>query len=804
MKEQLLTFHFTEDFVPFLDLFLTEEQLDDIILNYSSISILYISLKVKYYYVSHGRQQKIALPLRNIFNELTSNNLDEICNILELGVLVQDINVAALSYLECVCELCEKGQEAYVLLKLLSVITNIHWYFKLKLPNCFNENVVQNLLVEVFNSNSGLLRNLFCKVLVKYAECISDVKNILSFILSLKDLYTISCCFDVFICHKELLSDKFWLMIIENFNLSNYNRKLSFNIVKQYIDYVSKYNEFNKESDIIKGNIESKKQFIKSWNNYFLLTEVSQEKSLHLVAPALKLIPTVSSLHPCWLSCLYKFFLSHPQNSVVFSASKNILITDIIYNIEFLKNIIHPLLSAWNRYEYSENYFELFKEFKNFSQTLDDSQYCILFKASLMIRWSPISAWYFYSSLIENGTKAVHYSLLISVLYNVKCIPHSFIRHNCYILILNFLVKQKYFSSLTLNEFIKLAVEVKKCDEALLSVFYPCAHNNIKFYNQNISTQVFNLLYDSSIDEIEIFFQIINFNNQHPLLLKHMLLSDVIANEIAIYLVFYLCKYHPKQFNVIEYLEQELQNRNCNKDINMLCKIAEYVQLTSTNSNFMEKCKLIIINSAQYNQNNIALAFKIYSSNIGKDAGNIVKIWNTKLLNGEKIQNRVCKYYLKMYFSYLRNSHSIAIDFQKNYDVIARIFDTQNEDVWLEIYENSEILLKYYNDRQRLEFVEKLFDELSNFGSSVIEAWSLLIKTILRNINIFTEENDRDLVLLKVTQFSMTNDSVANVFINELLNVTENCSRLFIDLIMDFIFYGGIIRKDKRYSYSFV
>ncbi|GJQ77073.1 hypothetical protein Trydic_g23644 [Trypoxylus dichotomus] len=103
------------------------------------------------------------------------------------------------------------------------------------------------------------------------------------------------------------------------------------------------------ESEIIKGDVHSGSEFTRCWNDYFILMEISQEKPLHLITPALALIPNVLALHSSWILCMYSVLLSHSQNAVVFFAS-DIILQEKFFSCDgnFLQKAIQCLLPALN------------------------------------------------------------------------------------------------------------------------------------------------------------------------------------------------------------------------------------------------------------------------------------------------------------------------------------------------------------------------------------------------------------------------------------------------------------------------
>ncbi|KRT83523.1 hypothetical protein AMK59_4346 [Oryctes borbonicus] len=798
-----------EDFIPLLDLSLTEDYLNGIITrDQENLQLLHISLKVKYYYISQGLQGKLAFSLDSICKQITVYNLEHTCEILELCLLVQDIDSATFcitSYLE---ENIRKEQDLYIAVKLLYMVTNVYYENKLKLPDSFNYWVRWSYR-EILKDNSRLLQNLFCKLLVKYVACTDEVSNILSFVLSVEDLYTIACCFHIFVEQiSSTDSSNFWWMIINNLKSRHYNKKLALHVLKEYIEYINECGSFLQESDIIKGKMQSKTEFIKCWNDYFILMEISQEKPLHLISPALSLIPKVLNLHSCWIFCMYSVLLSHTQNTVVFFVADIILQEKLSsYDENLLQIAIQCLLPALNKYECSDNFYNLFNKLKQLPILYNDSVQ-ILLKESLKITWGPVPAWYFYSNVIPDECKCdIDCTLIIDIFNHVKRLPHSFIRDSCYHILLKFLVKQKQFVNLQINGFLKIAADLKKCDSKLLPLFYKHATNAIQSYNE--TKAVLKKIYDigsstlTDLDEIEILLQIINYNTEIFNALQTMYYK-VTDYNILDCLVLYLCKNNAVAFDVTDYLQSKINSSVSNSPYS----VTDYVKLT--NLQLLSRCKQLLLLPHSINlQNNIIFAYKLYcdsiQSVIDKDTFNIVKIWNERLLKRDKIGSDICKSYFKIHMAYLNSIYSKGDTtmFETFYLTIVAIFDTQTEDVWLVIYENFGVInafLKtatYKLNYSIQSILDRLLDELHNFKTTenFVRAWVPLIGIILQDTHILEQGSS---LLDKISQIALMNDKIAYIFVKELVDAPVENSVLFIDLIVNLLLYGNITKKDKR------
>lgn len=806
---------FIDDFIPLLDLCLTEDKLNDIIIsNVENIPLLQISLKVKYYYISKGFQKTISFPVQNVLNKITVFNLDSICNVLELSLLVQDIDSVSLSIIKYLQkEISEKVQDNYIYLKLLYTLVNFYCNCKACPPNSL-KNLIEYSYREVVKSQSKV-QNLFCKLLIKYERCTDDVSSILSLILSFNDLYTISSCFHIF---KNTLSigqsQIFWIMILDNLKSSEYCRKLSLNILKHYINFVNDFNMFQHELAIIKGTINSNTEFLKVWNYYFILMETSQEKSLHLIVPALKLLPKVYSLHPLWVICLYNILLTHSQNSVVYFVANIIMERKLLDNRELFESTIKCVLPALNKYEHSDSFFKLFDKLKQFSMTMEDEYFTILLKESLKVNWGPVPAWYYYSSVTSDKCKCkVDLSLLLKIINHISKLPHSFIRNNCYHILLEFFTQQDAFNNLSLTEFIIIAIDLKRYDTKLLPMFYQHAQKAIQIYNEKDVLREIQNIAVLELEAVQILLDITKYNIEICTAIESVCF-DISDPDILDQLTLCMYKFNVEMPHITAYLDEKLQKMDNRVNLRALCSIANYAKLTDLH---LSRCKELLISqhSMKYQDSNVIFAFMLYSNNIvniiDKDTYHILRIWNERLLNREKIQNEICKCFIKISVQYLNSGHCTNDKmFEVIYSIIVSIFDTQTEDVWLVIFENIEglkcSLLKHPSkeiNKLILLIFDKLLSEVINFKrlKNFKKAWSYLIKAILQDQAFFDNENNKNLLTDKISQNSLLNDIAAYIFLKELLNAPNKNLLLFIDLIITLLLSGGVYKKDKRLVY---
>lgn len=545
--------------------------------------------------------------------------------------------------------------------------------------------------------------------------------------------------------------------------------------------------------------------------------ELSKEKQLHLLEPALQLIDSIKDIHYSWLNCLYYDLLNHNQSKIVHYTARKLLQQKWIDSDEFVTIMTH-LLNAINKNEINSDVIQTFKELHNFTINLSKEKFINLIELSLNVKWIPGNLYLFYKNLFHYEYVNEAEPLLINMIQQVVSLPDKFIREACLNQILLYLKKSNATDFTFYKDLLSFFANNQVVFDFVLKEIIP--FEKITFNELSIMTKVLKnneLLNHADVDLTMKLLLFKNEKSEMKILLKD-LMSDLeenkFSNEISVALLIYLVDEYVENKNYMflgTYLKKNLMEIKSIDLLSSLIKIIYKIQPFKQEFETFEFVKLsedILNQPDHYNEFQISLAFNIYNT-ISEQTNlkMVISNWQKYLTSGRRYQSStyVCflYLYLKEFSSYVDGKKQVLKAEIMN--VLEYLFEIQCDNVIKLIIVNiptfvaiSQILTTFILTK----CLEKLLEMKSSPAfKAMIESFvetvcsSLTIKTYFPQNLLNTIEK---LVELSNTHLFIGNALAIQLFEN-MPKYSYGIKKKLVDPMIELLLLCDMKKKSDRY-----
>ncbi|RZC41348.1 uncharacterized protein BDFB_000226, partial [Asbolus verrucosus] len=788
---------------------LTEEALNDMIKTTSCLATLNSLLQIKHRRIMEGQCEKLCFSIDSIYLR-HSVNVDLKIQVLQTALhvvtntgthLLQAINYF-LDKLQC--NLNE--DELYETLNLFNVIINC----------CKNNNIepilckvdyrriydVILLLLKYANTSKRV--NTF--TLLYFIPSCLDIstqgnqnillENIFELVAELKKLEILCVLHDRFIstelnedCFNLIKSDDYWLLLDACMvSKDSYLQKQAVYLLSKSVDISLNCNNSHYIPIFFKFNNVNEAE--KIWKNFFILMDVSNEKQVHIVEPSLHMLNSVTHLHPLWRMCLYKVFLNHPQNSIVYAVALFILQNELEW-VNFSK-IIKELFSSINKNDYSANFKKIFQEIGNFCTKLNQNEFEFLVEESLKLSWTPAAVWCLYNNIFDKTTHFhISVALLEGVIKRLKSVPHTYIRDGCTKIALMYYTDNFIFDSV--DNLLKVSVLFLNADESVFNSFIVDNKEQILFYTVDLQNEFSKLLKNESSNSqyIEILVKILETSPKKmqvvPYFEKYSYKTDLIN---------VLLFENVNNTDLENYVISRMESLEDDEDIKAFLLLNQ--KFSTPKITRQARDILLETDVNKYSNIHKVIAFGIMNANYNEDCRTIVDLWKNRFVAFTgKTDEGITQFFVELYYKSLND---VLIDMEvieESVAILTNVLDFQSQAATA-IFENISIFLKYANNSLVLEFIDRCFKEFLNFNSK-------------RTANAFLAQifeaylTGNDKLCDRIIDFCQTHcNTIAHILSEKIAILSEKNPQkasMFIPLIVKLILNGIVINKNDRVEY---
>ncbi|KAF5308648.1 hypothetical protein FQR65_LT06109 [Abscondita terminalis] len=790
---------------------ITEDKLNQKIRSTEDLSVLCSLLEVKLYLINDSKHSPVIYNIDFILSKLNITDVDVLSHILKVALMVQpDVgeylklfqfikeNISAeplqyLKFLKILLDLCKCKKEEDAFIQYVDdnafdlVISNLIDIDTKPLINYLNVNILPYYL----NINCDSSKNLFVQILKHTLE---------------KKSLDIFCANpQIFIENNDSLlkDDCFWYLLQTGLNNNSSTiQKQALFILKKAIKSCQRLKCFNTTLGVVSWNADSKTQTFSAWQNLFILYEVSREKQLHLIEPIYQLIPTITILHPSWLSSVFRIFLLHPQQAVCSYILIDLLKSNWYYDDAAFKDVVKCLIYVLNKTEFALNesvWMHLYK----FARNLSDEQFIHLLQETVNISWIPPVCYRLYRTIFNSKTDVfIPISVASQIITNLRKLPHKFIRDECLRLTIEYVHKPhferaNFRESLELNNiFFKDNFELWKLDN--FEKFIPDIRATIKSW--------IGCKDGVDLKEVEALLKIIQTLNDADV---ESLLYKLFTNkELSNAILDRMCVLFYQDVNILSYFNTRLISmQKC--DDSYLRRIVPILTIHQSDE-ILETCsRILLTNESNDVQVEISFAIvnhlsEVINSNLLQE---ILIKWETKFLENKNRNAHTCLSFMQLY-----SKKRIVLDQRRTIQIFEHILETQEFVIVPEIFAQLKFLINSCADVEILfPFIDlcaqKLFElKGSTFFKAAVENF---INSILLN-NVILLGNDeivfakcRDLLRL-LYKWVNTVEVVGCSLSENLCKLSELNSNAFkfIPIALKLLLFGDILKKDQRAEYN--
>lgn len=504
---------------------LSEEELDKQIYETQCLKSLIILLKLKRKRILSGEGQKILYPIHQIYEQETAN-LDLQCEVLKIIFLViEELDeeiLRIIMYLNFQLDEVDNFTNSNVAKKIALLLNEIILICKVQGKEyVFQENMSLShidrfLFHAVENCQNSLRIIVLSTVLPNYVRLLNEIHQLHflnNYFLKCRDTHNLDVMCILFKqidtnillsnCDSILFSNDFWEYLENCISSDMYDRqKQAIFLLKKFIQAFYDYSTLHckipyLETTDVSTCLETPE---KIWNNFCILLDASKEKQLHLIWPSLPLLSSLKYVNNIWQVCIYKKFLMHTQNAVVYFVASHILSNKI-----FFPKLSKCFLSAINKNEYMHCCTKMFSELPNYCNTLTTEEFLLFLEDVLEITWVPTAAWHLFSNTFcEILNKIVPFKFVEPVYKVLKRLPHVCIRKGCISIFFNYFIANYDWKN-NFEDALKLLFILKDHDYDL---FVTAVSNHI---DTDLLNNILNKMKDGVLDmkTFEILVQII-------------------------------------------------------------------------------------------------------------------------------------------------------------------------------------------------------------------------------------------------------------------------------------------------------
>lgn len=794
-----------KDLDKFANSCLTDEVLDELIKSEKTLELLKVYLNIKHQRIAQNLTSKFDLHLSIVNDE--DNDISLICECLKLYLYISsnstNNSLEVLSHVLDKTRFSNRDEDYY--LRILKILDEIFKFIKQQQLDILTEaniNLINEFLYAMQKSHFHNIKTFINFNIMKYYIHIIPSKNILIFIKDMyqlgKDIQNFSalCNLYNFIDINVLKSDEsilniddFWATLANFISSDNiYLQKQSkyLLLTSTHMIHRNSWNVPNKYIHVLEEDA------LKTWNIFFTILDISQEKQLHLVEPALKLLKYVKNLHFDWQMCVFKLLLNHSQLSVIYKTVYEILKIIKPGNFNALCKIVLP---AINKNEFSTQSNIVIYELCKFVNNLNLEQISLFVEDILKVSWNPTTLW----CLVNNMTKFLWFSQIsleqIEILLNIiNNLPHIYIREGCKKKLINHL-----HNSYKLSDFENL---IKVCnilvEEINSNDFIQFVLNHYKDKYQNNILEIIKVNNEVFAKHFTVCLSIIKIVNNIECI-------EYLNNNVQSYplsLTVFIFKYFDDVFTIDEFINKQFVEYFDKDEVIPTDKLLPILLKLKYDNVLYVKCQQVLLNAELYDSDKLYLAFKFLTCQNSKINSEIIHIWVNKFLHSEKVDGKTSLGFVDLYFS---KRFVIRENVDTHIKILEIILDTQTEDVVVYLFQKFQILSEVADYKSLLNLFDLYFNQVKKLkGNMIKQAVNHFINTLL-TILIQNEGNE---IILKgvmekssrLLEIAQTYDIIYYYFATSLLKLKSfDVYVTFIPMLLEIILQGVIIQKDTRY-----
>ncbi|XP_018331374.2 uncharacterized protein LOC108741184 isoform X2 [Agrilus planipennis] len=799
---------------------LDETKLNEMIRESVEINKLGALLKLKSYFIMKGKHQKLTF------------NFEQIIEIAMINANSEIVQNALLVY---------SGEQQFQKLfcylrdNIKSLTSKKNWDFFVTVFNvglCLSKsinnknikNVVAKSATDIFTYvleniaiKTCLLKEMFVNLATFTGENDITLFLLWNIILKKNDIEALSALAEFFCDNKKdllvsLINYEEFFILFEKilYSGSEFDRKHILYFWQKVCDVIFQGKDCN--CSYISFDTNNKEAIFEAWKYFFSLSEISKEKQIHLLEPALPLLSKISILHPLWLGYISNSFLVHSHKIISYQTLHYLFENKLCDNVNVFQRIVKNILLVLNDTEYSTYTLKSFALLEQFLVASADNLFRIFLKNLFEMNCAPVP-FYFMCKTILHCNKALEKTEIEKLITTTEQLPNTFIRYECIFLI------EKYFNKyLCENENVTLehTINILKLSGAL------CNSEQIQaqIYRRFVSHKEYFIRHIHSKND----FKIINvFKNSKDIksYIESRFQDPVSENKLPFSVAVHMMHYFPCFINMpilSNYLNFALENNVTTHDITILLSVIASTPVLSTNANsklgidLSLKCSYILLNETNVQSNRISLAFEIllqyYNVNAvsTEEVGLIIERWINIFKSDVKTNGNVYLCFLNLYqkekiakrgddvheFCNFCTSFLEILPYSSYPDLFSyiKILFEKGEKNYQVIFKLVEHYIKRILEINKPHIFEKALETLLDsliLNNKILLSQEFFVKNCSYVLNELMKECKKVIevpvsiskILLKLSQQNS----------NELLN--------FSHVIMELLLYGDLLRKDQ-------
>lgn len=818
-----------------IETFVTEDGFNAMINSCHDLDMLDQMLEIKLDFIKKNTHQKAKLPLDNVLNKIDSENLNKACSVLEKLLVVQSDDTE-LQHLQfhinnyiSVIKTNEKGKLNIALNLIISLLKGYSGNSKLDIA--IEKLFAKLLKCEDKKEEKKLWHTFVTYILPKYTQNFDKkyLYEIAESTVKARRLDVLCSLINFILCEDlkyEMVllikSNDFWELLGNNLVAQeNFLKKQAIYVLKSVVDFTFDILSLYDESEFIKLKSTSVEKTKKAWKTYFLLLDIAQEDQIHLVEPCLILLPTITCLHPYWVTAVYRILFLHSQADIVSSAVCSILTSDWLNIIQNFNSFSEHFVGAFTRVSYRNYSTKISPLMTNFVQNCNEQIFLHLLSVSCDVIWSPSITWAFYRSVFCNcPTFKIPLLLSRGVLNHLHKLPEEHIREACVLLFLKYLSKNMthYTLSDLLNIYRIIDTSYSSLDGKIFKYFQPIiiSHQG-SILNEVQSWQNLKQISACDLQNLIKWVKLFPINVDYP---KEEIQNACSSMEcVKITDKICILKEACTDEQILDYLINRLDNADNTTNVRDIEHIARYVckKLNAKSpllaEKFGTKINDILLAGTKKDFVKIQIAFEIVIAlTSGTNHVDIVRIW----LEIYKVQDRnitenVRQKILRLYLTkieqdqYKNNTDELleiincTLEMQNYQSFLYILNDILPESVYNIPFEHSVCITN--------KIVEGMYQN-TNGLKSVVSSKSLIsaIDCFLYNIfDIAKEHIGSEQILLEILEkFSSLSDNFS--FIDSVLTkriyvwVSETADKkeIFLDIVIQILNRNKYLCKDQK------
>lgn len=302
--------------------------------NSGDINAVVNALKLKLLLIQSKNSSCCKINIDKFLTNIPESNISGIHDFILHSMLIQPSTNGPVLLENAVVKLLRSDDRDHKIilrqLEILNVVMEVSIMLNLRFIQSYdNENQIFNLIISLICSEKkDVQRKTLLDIVPKYITCtkkynlfsslwekIKTSETVMFIIIALEQFYLLDSCrsFDIF---DEI---GYWNILQNNLNSEDpMLKKQSIYLLKKSVEIIISQKNTQKYNytKIQRENNSSTAQY-DAWKNFFIICDVSNEKQLHLIEPALKLYDTLKYLDASWQVCVSKMFIRHPHSVIV-------------------------------------------------------------------------------------------------------------------------------------------------------------------------------------------------------------------------------------------------------------------------------------------------------------------------------------------------------------------------------------------------------------------------------------------------------------------------------------------------------